>query len=711
MVRIVLVAAIALLIALFFWFDGGSYLSLEYFAEQRQALLDYKDQHFAASALLYFVIYTLVFALALPAGAVLTLTGGAIFGLVWGIVLVSFASSLGSLLAFLASRYLLRDWVSNRFASALKTINRGIEKEGAFYLFSLRLIPIFPPALINLGMGITRIKALTFYWVSQLGMLMGTAVYVNAGTQLGKIGGDQPILSSGLIVAFVLLGVLPLIAKRVVEFFQRRKAYKGFARPGRFDYNLVVIGAGSGGLVSAYIAATVNAKVALIERHKMGGDCLNTGCVPSKALLRSAKIAHYVDNANTYGINTGKAEVDFAAVMERVQSVISAIEPHDSVERYEGLGVECVQGEAEIVSPWEVKVGDKTLTTKNIIIASGARPHMIPFPGIEDVPVYNSDTIWDLRERPAKLMVVGAGPIGCELAQAFSRLGSEVTIIDIVDNVMGKEDPDVASYVKQRFLAEGINLALGHFTQRLEKHQDGYVLIAKRGKDGPEVAIEFTHLLMAVGRKANTENIGIDSVNIELNDNGTVQVDEKLRTNVPNIYAVGDVAGPYQFTHTASHMAWYATVNALFGRFRTFNVDYSVVPWATFTDPEVARVGLNETDAKEQGIDYEVTTYGIDDLDRAIADSEAHGFVKVITPKGNDRILGATIVGYHAGELINEFIATMKRKGKLRDIMGTIHIYPTLGEANKFAAGEYARAHKPERLLGWVEKYHRWSRS
>lgn len=711
MFRILLFAVIALLIGLFFYFDGASYFSLEYFSEQRQALLDYKEQNFFVSALLYFLLYAVVFALALPAGAVLSLAGGAIFGLFWGVLLVSFASALGSLLAFLASRYLLRDWVSGRFSSALQSINRGIDKEGAFYLFSLRLIPIFPPALINLAMGITKLPAFTFYWVSQIGMLLGTAVYVNAGTQLGKIGGDQPILSTNLIIAFVLLGVLPLIAKRIVEFFQKRKAYKNFTRPKNYEYNLIVIGAGSGGLVSSLIAAMVNAKVALIERHKMGGDCLNTGCVPSKALLRSAKIAHYIDHAEDYGIQAQRAQIDFPAVMERVQSVIKTIEPHDSVERYEGFGVECVQGEAKIISPWEVQVGDKILTTKNIVIASGARPRMIPFKGIDDVPVYNSDNIWDLRELPEKLVVVGAGPIGCELAQAFSRLGSTVTIVDVVDNVMGKEDPDVADHVKQKFLAEGINLALGYFTKSLVKSGDSYELIATQGKEGPEVRVEFTHMLMAVGRQANVEDMGLEAIGVELNPNGTISVDEKLRTNIPNVYAVGDVAGPYQFTHTASHMAWYATVNALFGRFKTFNVDYSVVPWATFTDPEVARVGLNETDAKEQGIDYEVTTYGIDDLDRAIADGEAKGFVKVITPKGSDKILGATIVGYHAGELINEFIATMKRKGRLKDIMGTIHIYPTLGEANKFAASEYAKAHKPEWLLPWVEKYHRWTRS
>lgn len=711
MYRLGVIVIIIAAIAAFFLFDGASYLSLDQFEAQRDRILDYKNQNFLFSASLFFLVYLVAFALALPTGVALSLMGGAIFGLFWGTVLVSFASSLGSLLAFLASRYLLRDWVTEKFGNKLAAINKGIERDGALYLFSLRLIPLFPPALINLGMGITQFKSFTFYWVSQLGMLLGTIVYINAGTQLGKVGEGESIVTPQLILAFVLLGILPWIAKLIMNIIKRRKAYEGFKKPASFDYNMIVIGAGSGGLVSAYIASAVKAKVALIERHKMGGDCLNTGCVPSKALLRSAKIAHYMKRADDYGLKADNVEVDFAAVMQRVRSVIEAIEPHDSIERYEDLGVECITGEAKIIDPWHVQVGERTLSTKNIIIASGARPRMIPFKGIDQVPCFNSDNIWELRECPKKLMVVGAGPIGCELAQAFSRLGSDVTIIDIADNLMGKEDGDVADFVKQRFLAEGINLALGHFTQSLESIDGKFYLCATQGKDGPEIKIEFTHMLMAVGRQPNSENLWPESLDIELNPNGTIQVDEKLRTSIPNIYAVGDVAGPYQFTHTASHMAWYASVNALFGRFKTFNVDYSVVPWATFTDPEVARVGLNETDAKEKGIEYEVTRYGIDDLDRAIADSEAAGFVKVITPKGSDRILGATIVGYHAGELINEFIATMKRKGKLKHIMGTIHIYPTLGEANKFAAGEYARAHQPEKLLGWVERYHRWDRS
>lgn len=707
--RIFLLVLVAAAIAAFFYFDIGQYFSLDYFSTQKQALDAYIAEHFVAGSLIYFFIYVVVFALALPAGAILTLAGGALFGLGWGIVLVSFASTLGSTLAFLAARFVARDWVNQRFAGKLDTINQGVTKDGAFYLLTLRLVPIFPPALINLAMGLSSMKTWTFYWVSQLGMLAGTAVYVNAGTELANIDINQGILSPDLIFAFVLLGVFPLVAKRVLGLLQVRRVYRNYPKPKSFDNNLVVLGAGSGGLVTAYIAAMVKAEVTLIEKHQMGGDCLNTGCVPSKALLRSAKIAHYIDRAEAFGIKDASARVDFAAVMNRVQQAIKTIEPHDSVERYTELGVNCISGEASIVSPYEVKVGERVITTQNIVIATGGRPAVPAIKGIEQVPFYTSDTIWNLHAQPAHLLVIGAGPIGCELAQAFSRLGSEVTIVSRGEHILPKEDPDVSEVVLKQMRSEGVNVALAHYPIEITQRDQDYEMLAEHL--GSQQRFRFTHLLVATGRRANTESLGLDTLGIELSDDGTIAVDDYLRARFPNIYAVGDVAGPYQFTHVASHQAWYAAVNALFGRFKSFKADYSVIPWATFTDPEVARVGLSETEAREKGIDFDVTRYDLDDLDRAIADGETQGFVKVITPKGKDKILGATIVGYHAGELINEFIATMKRGGRLNDILSTIHIYPTLGEANKFAAGEWKKARKPEKLLAYVQRFHRWSRS
>ncbi|NNL57047.1 MAG: FAD-dependent oxidoreductase, partial [Pseudomonadales bacterium] len=623
MKKILFALLIAALLAVWISFDLGQTLTLDNFLARKAELEAYVAKNFFPSLLLFSSLYAASFALALPIGAVLTLAGGALFGLGWGVLAVSFASSIGSLLAFLAARYLLRDWVKQRFAQRMQTIDDGVQRDGAFYLFTLRLVPIFPPALINLVMGLTSMRAWTFYWVSQLGMLAGTIVYVNAGTALGKVNAGEPILTPGLIAAFVLLGIFPLLARRFADFVRARKVYAAFKKPRLFDANMLVIGAGSGGLVSAYIAAQVGASVTLIEREKMGGDCLNTGCVPSKTFLRSAKIAQYIRRADEFGLKASAPQTDFTAVMQRVRDAIAAIEPHDSVERYTSLGVDCVQGNAELVSPWAVHVNGREITARNIVIATGGRPRMLNIEGADHIPLYNSDTIWELREQPKHLLVIGAGPIGCELAQAFARLGSKVTILSHGEQVLAREDREVGDYLRQRLAGEGIGFAMQHEIKRFENNGGQCRVIADHA--GETRHIEFSHALMAVGRQANTERIGLEQLGIETGHGGTVPVDDFLRTKFPNVYAVGDVAGPYQFTHTASHQAWYAAVNGLFGSFKRFRVDYSVIPWATFTDPEVAQVGLNERAAKEQGIDYEVTRYGLDDLDRAIADGEAGG--------------------------------------------------------------------------------------
>lgn len=480
-------------------------------------------------------------------------------------------------------------------------------------------------------------------------------------------------------------------------------------KPKQFDRNLIVIGGGSAGLVSALIAAAVNAKVTLIEKHKMGGDCLNTGCVPSKALIKSAKVASLIKRSNEFGINVSESNVDFAAVMERVQSVISKIEPHDSVERFESLGVECIEGEARITSPWTVEINGKILSALSIIIATGARPFVPPIKGIDQVDYLTSDNLWDIRELPKRLVVLGGGPIGCELTQAFARLGSQVTQIEMLPRIMIREDDEIAAMVTKRFQDEGVDIRTKHTAQEVVIRDNQKILVCEHGNQ--TVEIEFDEILVAVGRAANTSGFGLEELGVELNPNKTIRVNEKLQTSLPNIYACGDVAGPYQFTHTAAHQAWYATVNALFGKFKSFKVDYSVIPWATFTDPEVARVGLNEQEAKEKGIPYDVTSYGIDDLDRAITEGEDHGVVKVLTVPGKDKILGVTIIGDHAGELITEYISAMKHGFGMNKILGTIHIYPTLSEANKFAAGVWKKANAPQTLLKLVAKYHRWMRS
>jgi pyruvate/2-oxoglutarate dehydrogenase complex dihydrolipoamide dehydrogenase (E3) component/uncharacterized membrane protein YdjX (TVP38/TMEM64 family) len=710
--RVLLLLAIVAAIGAFFAFDLDRYLTLESVKGRQAELEAWVDARPFATASAFVAIYVVAAALSLPGAATLmTLLGGALFGFAWGLLLVSFASSIGATLAFLASRFLFRDTVRARFGERLAALDEGVRRDGAFYLFTLRLIPVFPFFLVNLAMGLTPIATRTFYLVSQVGMLAGTAVYVNAGTALARIDSLKGLVSPALIGSFVLLGLFPLVAKKIVDAVAARRVYRGWTKPSRFDRNLIVIGAGSGGLVSSYIAAAVKASVTLVERHKMGGDCLNTGCVPSKALLRSAKLLSQARHASHYGLRRMSVDFDFGEVMERVQRVVAEIEPHDSVERYTKLGVEVMQGEATIVSPWEVVVrgadgATRRLSARSIVIAAGARPTVPPIPGLDVVGCLTSDTVWGLRRLPRRLLVLGGGPIGCELALAFARFGSRVVQVEMAPRLMGREDPEVSEFVERRFRDEGVDVRTGTKALRFESDGTRKVLVAERS--GTEVRIEFDELLCALGRTANTTGYGLDSLGIPLTRAGTIAVDPWLRTRFPNVYAVGDVAGPYQFTHTAAHMAWFAAVNALFGRFRSFRVDWRVVPWCTFVDPEVARVGLNEREARAQGVAFEVARYGIDDLDRAIADGVANGFVKVLTRPGSDRILGVTIVGEHAGDLIAEFVTAMKHGLGLNKVLGTIHIYPTLAESNKYVAGEWKRAHAPQRLLEWVKRYHRW---
>jgi len=704
----IVLVVIALLIAAFFLFDVGSYLTLENLKSQQENLGEWRQTNPWQSALVFFLVYVVVTALSLPGATIMTLAIGAIFDLLVGVVLVSFASTIGATLAFIIARFLLRDTVQAKFGSKLGAINQGIEKDGAFYLFGLRLVPLFPFFVINLAMGLTNIRTFTFAWVSQVGMLLGTIVYVNAGTQLAKIDSLSGILSPGLIFSFVLLGVFPLIAKKILSGIKARKVLAGYSKPTKFDRNLIVIGAGSGGLVASLIAAAVKSRVTLIEKHKMGGDCLNTGCVPSKALIRSARYMEQTRRAEEFGFKSASAEFDFANIMERVQRVVKKVEPHDSVERFTALGVDVIQGEARIVSPYSVEVNGRTLTTRNIIVSTGARPFVPPIKGLSDLPYLTSDSLWEIRELPKRLLVLGGGPIGCELAQSFARFGSQVTVAEMAPRLMIREDVDVSSMVAERFAHEGIKLMVGHMAKEFTVENGVNCMIAEyQGKD---VSVEFDQVLVAVGRAANTSGFGLEELGVTLTDRRTLEANEFLQTNFPNIYVCGDVTGPYQFTHTASHQAWYATVNALFGMFRKFKVDYSVIPFATFTDPEVARVGLNEQDAIEQNIKYEMTVYGLDDLDRAIADGENYGFVKVLTVPGKDKILGVTLVGEHAGDLIAEFVTAMRHGLGMNKILGTIHIYPTWTEGNKFAAGNWKKAHAPKKLLEWVEKFHTWRR-
>ena len=715
MKKIGLLGVLALLIASFFYFDLNQLLTVEGVKENLEQFEGWRRSNPLLVAGVFFAVYVLVTSLSLPGAVVMTLVGGALFGLLWGTVIISFASSIGALLAFLVSRYVLRDAVQSRFSERLTAINEGVEREGAFYLFTLRLVPLFPFFMINLLMGLTPMRARTFYGVSQVGMLPGTVVYVNAGTQLAQLESLSGILSPALLFSFALLGLFPLLAKKFTRLIQDRRVYASWKKPARFDRNLVVIGAGAGGLVAAYIGATVKAKVTLIEAHKMGGDCLNYGCVPSKALIRSATLAHQMRHADNYGLTPLDPELSFKKVMSRIHQVIHAIAPHDSIERYTALGVEVLQGYGRIIDPWTVEIERhngvvQRLSTRSIVIAAGARPFVPPLPGIEEAGYVTSDTLWDefagLDVAPQRLVVLGGGPIGCELAQSFCRLGSTVTQIEMLPRIMIREDPDVSALAQASLESDGVEVLVDHKALRCERDGDDKTIVVVH--DGQERRIAFDQLICAVGRVARLEGYGLETLGIETGR--TVVTNDYLQTLYPNIFAAGDVAGPYQFTHTAAHQAWYASVNALFGHLKKFKVDYRVIPWTTFIDPEVARVGLNEQEAVEQSIPHEVTLYGLDELDRAITDSAAQGFVKVLTEPDKDRILGVTIVGEHAGDLLAEFVLAMKHGLGLNKILGTIHTYPTWAEANKYAAGEWKRAHAPQRALALLQRYHTWRR-
>ena len=686
----------------------------------------WRQQNMGLFVGLFFVTYTLITATSLPLAVWMTLAAGALFGLWWGLLLVSFASSIGATLAFLSSRYFLQDWVKTKVGKHAQAIDAGLTKDDVFYLFSLRLIPVLPFFMVNLLMGLTAMKSWRFYWVSQIGMLLGTFVYVNAGTQLSKLTSVSDITSPSLIISFAALGVLPWITRAGLTFYRRHKAYANWVKPKQFDRNLIIIGAGAAGLVSAYIGAVVKAKVTLVEHHKMGGDCLNYGCIPSKAFIKSAKVAHQFKHADSYGLEASSATFSFRKVMQRIHQVIAAIAPHDSIERYQALGVDVVQGHAKIITPWCVEVthedgSSSQLTSRSIIIATGAAPFVPPLPGFDTTGYLTSDTMWEqLRDNdqpPKRLVVLGGGPIGCELAQAFARLGSHVTQVEMLERVMIREDQEVSNFVAAALQFDGVKLLTGHRALQCGLTQvtnsmsgaEATVKWIEVSYQDQKQRIEFDQLIVAVGRAPRLSGFGLEELGIKTNK--VVQTNDYLETLFPNIYAAGDVAGSYQFTHIAAHQAWYASVNALFGQLKRFKVDYRVIPWATFVDPEVARVGLNEQEAIAQGISYQVTRYGLDDLDRAIADGSDTGFIKVLTKPGKDQILGVTIVGAQAGDLIAEFVMAMKYKLGLNKVLGTIHIYPTMAEANKYVAGEWKRQQVNPKVMIWLQRYHNWRRS
>lgn len=710
LLKVALALGLLIVMLLFFGFGGSDYLTFDAIKSAQQSLQALVTDAPVLSFFGFALIYIVVAALSLPGAAVLTLLAGGLFGLWQGLVLVSFAASIGATLAMLAARFLFRDLIASKFSEAMTVVNQGMKADGARYLLTLRLVPAVPFFVINLVMGLTGITARRFYWVSQLGMLPGTLIYVNAGKQLADLQSPAGILSPELLVSFVLLALLPWLMKAMTSRFEQWQRYRPFRKPKRFDRDLIVIGAGSGGLVAALIGSLVEAKVTLIEANEMGGDCLNTGCVPSKAFIRSASLAAEMGKGEAFGVTGAAVKIDFPVIMKRVQAVIDSIKPNDSPERYREFGVDVRQGKGILRSPYEVEVDGERLTARSIIIASGAAPFMPKIEGLDPSRCYTSETIWQLEELPKRLAVIGGGPIGLELAQSFARLGSEVTVVEMMPRIMIKEDVEVSDLMAGVLTGEGVQLLVNNRLASATSAESLTLRVAKVGDADQFTAVECDVVLFAAGRKPRVEGFGLEALNIGLTENGQIQVNDYLQTNYPNIFAVGDVAGRYQFTHTASHMAWYASVNALFGTFKKFKVDYRVIPWCTFTSPEVARVGLSESEAEAKGIAFECARFEVAELDRAKTEGLPTGFVKVLTKPGSDQILGVTIVSAHAGESIAEFVLAMKYGLGLKKIMGTIHIYPTWAEMNKFVSGVWQKAHKPNWALPWLARYHRFRR-
>ncbi|WP_304616583.1 FAD-dependent oxidoreductase [Paracoccus sp. (in: a-proteobacteria)] len=679
-----------------------------------------RDERPVTILALYFLAYVAVAALSLPVAVWLTLGAGALFGLAAGIVLVSLAATLGAVLAFLTARHLLRDRVRARLGARLgeraDAIEAGLQRDGAFYLFSLRILPALPFFAVNLLMGLTPIRVWTYAWVSLLGMLPATAIYVNAGTQLAQIERPSDVLSPGIIGSFVALALFPWIARWGLGLWRRRQLGRSADRPRSFDRNVIVIGAGSAGLVAANVAASAGARVTLVEAHRMGGDCLNTGCVPSKALIASAKAAHAARNAARMGIAAGPVTVDFPAVMARIRAAIAAIAPHDSAERYRGLGVEVIQGRARLADPWTVDIAlpdglTRRLTARAIILATGAAPVMPDLPGLAEAGALTSETLWDrLAQRgslPARLVVLGGGPIGLELAQAMARLGSAVTVVEAAPRLLPQEGERTASLIAGALAADGVTVLTG--TRALAAGTEGAARWLEIEAGGTTRRLPCDEILVAVGRKPRIEGLGLDGLGVPIS--GSIETNEHLQTTWPHILAAGDVAGPWQFTHAAGHQGAQAALNALFGDLWRQKGKLAAMPRVTFTDPQIARMGLGPHEAAKRGLAHDVTRYPLASLDRAVAEGATEGLVEVVTAKGRDRVLGVTIVAPEAGEMLAPFALAMQNGLGLSRMLSTVLPYPTWSEANRNLAGQWRRARLNPRLMAMLARYHEWRRA
>ena len=687
-----IIVFLLIIAAIFFmadWFDLSQHLTLSQLKHHQLYLHSLVQDFPVQSVVIYFIAYIVMAGLALPGALIFTLAGGALFGLAAGVILVSFASTLGALASFLVARFFLHDFVQTRYQQRLTVINQKIQQQGATYLLFLRLVPAFPFFMVNLLMALTPISARTYYIVSQIGMLPATFIFVNAGTELAKISSVDDILSIPLLLSLLLLACLPFISKQLAKRVSCWRLYKSWQRPKKFDYHTIVIGGGAAGLVAAYTTQTLQGKVALIEKHQMGGDCLNTGCVPSKSILRTAKFIHDIGQHSNYGVQQAEFKLQFQQVMQRVREKISTIAPKDSIKRYNDMGVDCFQAHAQLLSPWQVEAVSEnskiTISAKNIILAGGATPNVPTIPGLENINYYTSDNIWHLDHLPEKLLIIGAGPIGCELGQAFVRLGAKVTMINRNERILTNEDAQAAHALQYALQQDGVKILNNFNPLKIDDNSKNFSLMGEQHNEILHIA--FSHCLIATGRKPSL--LGCEALDIETNSHGQVITNDKQQTNYPNIYACGDITSPLQYTHSASHQAWYAAFNALFRPFKQFNCQLNHIPRAIYTDPEVASLGISEQQAIQKNIPHEISYFAMDDVDRAITDEATTGFIKVITRRNNDKILGVCIVGEHSSELIAEFVLAKTHNLGLNKILQTVHLYPTRGEINRLVAGQW----------------------
>lgn len=663
------------------------------------------DAHPAAAAGLFALAYVAVTALSLPLALWLTLAGGALFGHGIGIPLVALSATAGATLAFLAARHLLRDAVTRRFADRMAAIDRGVARDGWRYLLSLRLVPAIPFFAVNLAMGLTAMPLRSYVVATFVGMLPATAIYVNAGVALGRLRSPSDILTLPAAGSLVLLAALPWVARIGAGVLHRSRPAGRWTRPRRFDRNLIVIGAGAAGLVASLTAATARARVTLVEAGRMGGECLNTGCVPSKALLASARAAEAQRRGPRFGLAPAPVVVDFPAVMRRVAGVIAAIAPHDSAERYRSLGAEVLAGRARLVDPWTVEIalaagGTTRRSARHIVIATGSAPVVPAIEGLTTTPHVTTDTLWDrlaqMDAAPARMAILGGGAVGVELGQALQRLGSAVTLIEAGPRLLPREDPEAVALVTGRLEAEGVRILTETRALSAAPEGDG-ARIELAGPAGRE-SLRCDLLLVATGRRPRLDGIGLDDLGLDPADPGAWP---------ESLILAGDADGGPQLTHRAGASGWATAMRALAAPFWRPAVPEDGVARVVFTDPELASCGLSEAEARARGLAVETTRFDLGTLDRALADGDGdgEGIVKVLTRAGSDRILGTTIVGPHASDLAGLVVLAMRRRIGLGALQSVPFAYPTYPEALGRTGGQWRLQRLSPRLLGLAQRW------